>query len=577
MFNALEVMTLKARYCHALTALAAGLVASVPLTASAQQRGPADPNAPRLMVGVFRSADKTSGVQAADAIRTRIAQDFTAKQLWVLPKNDIVANLEASGFPTNEALAAHDARALAQILRADEYIVGNVVRDTAGMRVDAFLVMTRDNKLVQPLGSYRVDKADKAAAQVSRDFKEAQKAFASERACVNAARESKYDVAIAAARKGIAEYPKSTLARICLAQALYAQKAPAEEIVKVASEVIAIDPRSKPALSLAYEAYKAQNNVEKADETLLALVAADPSDQRLLEQIANEWAASGKAAKAVPVVEQLVKDNPGDPSFLQLQMRVRLAAKDYKGGIASGEELIKADTAAATADLFSRLTAAALIDSQPQKAAQIAAQGVQKFPTNGELLATYADALTRSGQSQQAIEILNRNPKAPGAAIALARLHADAGNDDAAMTALQTAVANGDSATTVARYALSIGQNAYKAANASKTAADFEKAIKYLEFSDKTSASPEAKFLLGATAFSLGGQQLQQAQTLARGNNAQKAEGCTVSRAAQANFLTAQTNLPAGGSFSPDATKQLLTQLGQFAPYADQFVKALCK
>ncbi|MGZ8469958.1 MAG: hypothetical protein ACXW61_10375, partial [Gemmatirosa sp.] len=107
------------------------------------------------MVGVFRSADKTSGVQAADAIRTRISQDLTAKQLWVLPKNDIVANLEASGFPTNEALAPHDARALAQILRADEYIVGNVVRDSAGMRVDAFLVMTRDNRLVQPLGSYR--------------------------------------------------------------------------------------------------------------------------------------------------------------------------------------------------------------------------------------------------------------------------------------------------------------------------------------------------------------------------------------------------------------------------------------
>ncbi len=581
MFNALEVMTLKARYCQALTALAAGLVASVPFAAQAQQRGPADPNAPRLMVGVFRSADKTSGVQAADAIRTRVAQDFTAKQLWVLPKNDIVANLEASGFPTNEALAPHDARALAQILRADEYLVGNVVRDSAGQRVDAFVVMTRDNKLVQPLGSYRVDKADKAAGPVVNEFKAAQKAFDDVRACENSARESKYDAAIAAARKGIAEYPKSTLARLCMAAAMQAAKAPADEILKVAQEVIAIDARSKPALTIAYEAYKAQNNTDKADETLLALVAADPSDQRLLEQIANEWAGSGKAAKAVPVVEQLVRDNPGDPSFLQLQMRVRLAANDLKGGITAGEELIKADTAAATAALFTRLAAAALVDSQPQKAAQLAAQGVQKFPTNGDLLATYAEALTKSGQSQQAVEVLNRavqaNPKAPGIQLALARLYADQGNDQGAMTALQAAVANGDSASTVARYALAIGQTAFRAAGASKQAADYEKAIRYLEFSDKTSASPEAKFLLGYTAFSLGGQQLQQAQTLSRGNASQKAEGCTVSKAAQANFLTAQTNLPAGGSFNPQATQQALTQLGQFAPYADQFVKALCR
>lgn len=573
MFNALEVMTLKARYCYALTVLAAGVVASAPVAADAQtSRGAADPNAPRLMVGVFRSADKTSGVQAADAIRTRISQDVTPKQLWVLPKNDITANLEASGFPTNEALAPHDARALAQILRADEYIVGNVLRDSAGMRVDAFLVMTRDNKLVQPLGSYRVDKADKAAGQISKDFRDAQKAFDDERACVNAARESKYDVAIAAARKGIADYPRSTLARICMAQAMFAQKAPPDEIIKVAQEVIAIDPRSKPALQLAYESYKAKNDTAKSDETLLALVAADPSDQRLLEQIANEWAASGKAAKAVPVVEQLVKDNPGDPSFLQLQMRVRLAAKDYKGGIASGEELIKADTAAATAALFTRLATAAVLDSQPQKAAQLAAMGVQKFPNDGDLLGTYADALTRAGQSQQAMEVLTRalqaNPKLPGAYATLARMQAEAGQDEQALASLQQAVANGDSAATVARYALAIGQTAYRAANSAKTLPAYEKAIRYLEFSDKTAASDEAKFLLGVTALGQGQMLLQEAQ---------KAKGCTQARGAQAAFTTAQANLPSGGRINPQGAQQALAGLNQLSPYADQMVKAFCK
>ena len=431
---------------------------------------------------------------------------------------------------------------------------------------------TRDNKLVQPLGSYRVSKPDQAAGQISKDFRDAQKAFQSERNCVNAARESKFDVAIAAARKGMAEYPKSTLARICLANVYYQQKASPDSIIKLASEVIAIDPRSKPALSLAYESYKAANQTEKAEETLLQLVSADPSDQKLLEQVASELAGSGKAAKAVPVVNQLVRDNPGDPGFLQLQMRVKLAAKDYKGGIASGEELMKADTASATADLFSRLTAAALIDSQPQKAAQIAAMGVQKFPTNGDLLGSYADALTKAGQSQQAMEILTRavqaNPKTPGAYSALARLQADAGQDDAAFASLQQAVTNGDSASQVALYALSIGQVSYRAANVAKTREAYEKAIRYLEFSDKTSGSDEAKFLLGVTALSFGQSQLQEAQ---------KSKSCPVAKEAQANFATAQINLPRGGKFNPSATQQALAGLTQLSPYADQLVKALCK
>ena len=573
MFNALEVMTLKARYCQALTAIAAGVVVSLPLTATAQARRVApDANAPRLMVGVFRSADKAQGVQTADAIRSRIESDAGGKQLYVLPKVDIEKTLEASGFPTTEALAAHDARALAQLLRADEYIVGNVVRDSAGLRVDANLVLTRDNSLVQPLGSYRVDKGDKAASAISRDFREAQKAFDDERACYIAAREQKYDVALAAARKGIAEYPKSTLARLCMAQVMTQQKAAPAEILKAAQEIIAIDPRSRPALQLAYEAYKTANDTAKADETLLALISADPTNQRLLEQVANEWAAGGKAAKAVPVVEQLVRDNPGDPSFLTLQMRVKLAAKDYKGGIAAGEELLKADTAAATADLFTRLATAAVLDSQPQKAAQLAAQGVQKFPANGDLLATYADALTRSGQSQQAKEVLTKavaaNPKTPGAHAALAQLHADAGENDQALAALQQAVTNGDSASNVARYALAIGQKQYRKATGSKAKEDYASADKFLQFANTTASTPEAALLLGLNSLSYG-------QTLLV--ESQKTKSCDTVKQASTLLTTAQTTLPAAGKANPQAAQQGLSALGQLMPYAEQMTKAVCR
>jgi hypothetical protein len=70
MVNALEVTPLKARFPKALTAIAAGLVAGLPLAAGAQntsapqQRGTPDPNAPRVVVTIFRAADKNGGVQA---------------------------------------------------------------------------------------------------------------------------------------------------------------------------------------------------------------------------------------------------------------------------------------------------------------------------------------------------------------------------------------------------------------------------------------------------------------------------------------------------------------------------------
>jgi tetratricopeptide (TPR) repeat protein len=588
MFNALEVTTLKARFYQALSALAAGLV-GLPLALGAQATRTPDPNAPRLMVGVFRSAEKNLGVQTADAIRARLTSDVPVRSLWVIPKQDITNTLDASGFPTTEALAPHDARALGQLLRADEYIVGNIVRDSAGYRVDAQLVLTRDNSLVQPLGSFRADRPDRAAPAVSNAFRAAQRQFEAERNCVRGAREKKYAEAITAARRGIADYPQATLARICLANVYIDQRdAATNDALKkayndsasiVSREILNVDPLSRRALTIQYDALRAAND-PAATDVLLRLAAADPQNSQLIERVINELAAGGQAARAVPFVNKLVSDNPGDPNALQLQYKVKFAAKDFKGGLAAGQELLRADTAYATADLYSRLIAAAVQDSQPQLASQFAAQGVAKFPDNGDLLVTYAQALRSAGQNQQAIEVLNRaaqrNPKIPNLYSSQARIFADLGQHEQALQALQTAVQQGDSAANVALYAVQIGQAQQRSANASKKAEDFESAIRYLEFARRTSATPEGQFLLGATALTYGQSQLLQAQNLSKSPSSRGA-ACTATKAAQAQFVTAQTNLPAGGKFNPQLTSQLLSGLSQLSPAADQFAKALCK
>jgi len=94
-FNVLEVTTVKVLQRRAITL--AGLVSGIALTAApaallAQANGRApDPNATRFLVPVFRSADKALGVQAADAVRSRVGQDLGSRDAYVLTKEDIEA------------------------------------------------------------------------------------------------------------------------------------------------------------------------------------------------------------------------------------------------------------------------------------------------------------------------------------------------------------------------------------------------------------------------------------------------------------------------------------------------------
>ncbi len=558
------------------------LAALLPLASGrAQQRGTPDANAPRVMVAVFRSADKSSGVRAADAVRDRLINDFNLKQLYVLPKADVNANLEASGFPTNEALAPHDARALAQQLRADEYLTGTVSNAGGQTRVDAVMVLTRDNSLTQPLGSYQVGKPDQAAQQISREFEAAQRAFTAERDCVNNARDKKYAEAEAAAQRGIAAYPKSTLARVCLANIYVAQrdqdttkaarvKTYNDSALGVARQILTLDANSLPALRIQYAGLQAAGQRDSATNVLLRLVAADPTNTRLREQVINEYAANGQAASALPLVKQLVTDNPGDPSYLQLQTRVQLAAKDYKGAVTSFQELAKEDTTSATADLYSRVAIGARIDSQPQVASQLLAEAVKRYPNNGGLLSDYADALAASGQTQQALDLLNRtaqaNPKTPGLYTAMANLYTQLKRPDDAFKALQQAAANGDSASTIGDAAVNLGASAYQAASASKSVADYQRAISILEFANKTNRTDRGQFFLGVASLGLGGQLLQ---------DAQKNRSCEAVAGARTAFTAAQLNLPAGGRVNPQGAQQALAALAQYSPYPDQLGAAL--
>jgi tetratricopeptide (TPR) repeat protein len=546
----------------------------VPSVASAQYNRVPDPNATRVMVAVFRSGEKGLGVQAADALRSRVNSEFPFKQVYVLPKQDITATLEASGFPTTEALEAHDQKALASLLRADEYIIGDVTKTAAGVSVEAAMVLARDNALVQPLGTYEAKNVGEASALISKELKEARKQIDAEKKCMNAGRQQQHDAAIAAAKEGIAAYPKATLARICWANVLIDQKAPAAEQLAVAREIVEIDAKSRPGLAIMAQAYKEMGQRDSSVLTLTRLLATDPKNPRLQKDVVDElMSADPKVAR--PVIDQAVEANPGDPDLLRTRWIILLSQGAFKEAFAQGEELVRLDTALADTTYFIRTARAFVADSQPQKAAEFASKGLAKFPGHPALVYEQIVALKSSGQLQPALEALDRAvaAKVPVENESVLRITIlkDLGKGDEVFPAIRAAIAAGDTTENLRLLALQSANDLYKKASASKSNEDWAAAVDALKYVDTVipaTYKAQGQFLLGATYVQYGYAKLQAAQ---------QAKTCAPAKEAKDMFVEAQILLPRGGSFSPDAMRQLMGQVMQLDPYADQLIKAVCK
>jgi tetratricopeptide (TPR) repeat protein len=307
-------------------------------------------------------------------------------------------------------------------------------------------------------------------------------------------------------------------------------------------------------------------------EALGALAASDPTNIKQVQDVIAEYAHLGHANDAVPLVRDLVQNNPGDPQLLNLAWLVYLNAKDYNDAITTGVEMVRVDTAAATGDYYSRLAGAYSAMNQPQKAAETAALGVRKFPNDPNLALFNAQALYKSGQMLQALDAAKRvvagNPKNASGYFLLATVQDSLNQYDDLANTLQNARTNGVDPGALSQLALKQGSDAYKAGQGSKDRADFQRAIKFLQLSDQLQSSADAKFLLGASAFSLG-----QSATI----DANEKKSCDLARTARDAFNLAQMNLPAGGQKYPNEAAQLLTAIPQFTPAVDNEVKRFCK
>jgi tetratricopeptide (TPR) repeat protein len=529
---------------------------------------------PRFMVPVLRSNERNLGAQAADQLRERMGGDFMMRTLWVIPKSDIDNALEQSGYSKTEPLNSNDAKQLANLIRAEEYVEGTVNKTAAGYEFEGFLLLVRGEGMVQPLPKIAGAKMGDIAKGISSALDAARKPLDDIKKCTLNARQSKFGEAIADANKGIKDYPNSVMSRVCLLEIANAQKWGADSIIKFSEDVIRLHPQNRRALALVSDAYGEKKMDEQQIKALTTLLALDPTNARLTETVVNIIAASGKPEVARPIIDEAVKQNPGDPSLIRLQWRIYLALKEYKQAAAIGEEMVKADTAAADTSFFTRLASAYLLAGDTAKAAETAARGTAKFANNAGLWMLQGQLARQAGQASQSLVALRKavavEPKTAGANLMIAQTFGDMNQTDSMVVALKAAEAAGDSKETIGGMALTAGNKMYRAWNATnpKDPAAAEPILALLGYADTVSPSPTAKFLQGVINLVVG-------QTLLQSNAQTKS--CDVANKASDALTNANMLIPQGAKAFPDQAGQLMQALQQFTPYADSQKKALCK
>ena len=529
---------------------------------------------PRFMVPVLRSNERNLGAQVADALRERMGGDFMMRTLWVIPKTDIDNALEQSGYSKTEPLNPNDAKQLANLIRAEEYVEGTVARTASGYEFDGYLLLVRGDGMVQPLPKVSGAKPGDIAKGISGAVDAARKPLEEIKRCTLAARQNKYGEAIAEAQKGLKDYPNSVMARMCILEIANSQKWGADSIIKYAEDVLTLHKENRRALALVSDAYGEKKLDEKQIRALTTLLSLDPTNARLTETVVNIIAASGKPEVARPIIDEAVKQNPGDPSLIRLQWRIYLALKEYKQAAAIGEEMVKADTAAADTVFYTRIASAYLLSGDTAKAAEAAGRGTARFPQNTGLWMLQGQLARQAGQASQALVAFRKavaiEPKTLGANLMIAQAFGDMGQPDSMVAALQAAEAAGDSKETIGGMALTQGNKLYREWNAQtpKNVDNAPRILAMLAYSDKVNPSPTAKFLSGVINLVIG-------QTLLQSNAQTKS--CDVANKASDALTNANMLIPQGAKAFPDQAGQLMQALQQFTPFADNQKKTLCK
>ena len=594
-------MSRRAAACASLCVLTTGVAARV-----SSQSGKEAASEPKfttqvMIVPAFLGADRGASSRGADIVRSRVAGAFPKSELKMISAGDMDDWFRRSGFDENPALSDGELKEMARKFRADERITGTLTRRPDGsIRIDAALSLVRDLRLTQPIVASGAS-VQLAADAVAAEAIAARRQLSPLRQCENADREGNARAAAAAATTAIALYARAVPARVCLLNALSHLEVSADSVIAVSKATLAVAPENAVALEDLAQALDAKGQPRDAAPVWTKLLATDSTSDVMIEKVVNALAREGFPNLAAPIIDRGTDAHPDNLPLLKVRWLVHLAENDWKGAVLAGEQMLARDQAAQSdPDFYARLATALRSDGKSERALAVAANAVAKFPESAPLYVLYlqilkseadsalqrglaafpdnaevhvlaAQTFKSSGNAAAALAETKRalaaNPKLPHGYLQLAQLEIDAGETDSAFAAIELASRSGEDSTTVAQFALARGNALFKASGTTQKRDDFQRAMEFLAFAARIMPSPEAKFLVGASALSIG----QSAAT-----EAAPAKSCELSKLADSSLTEAEINLVAGGAAAPDAAKQYLDYVAKLRPYVADELKTFC-
>lgn len=551
-------------------------------------------------------SDLRFGRRMGDEVRDRLEDLVHKRETKLVDGYEIRESLAEAGYGADTVLSLSELRQQGEYFRTDEIVLGVATRlPKDSVRLHGQLILWRDLRQRQPVGPVVAENGDRAARQFAAAVNSARTQLKYQRRCENALRDGDGRRAIAHAREGIAAYGRGALVRTCLVWALRATGAHPQETLGEAQALLAIDREAFHALEAAAIALDTLKRRAEAADMWLRLVATDSMNLELVERVVWAMAEGGNARRAEPLIVRVSDANPDNMRLMRQKWRVANDTRNWPLAVDAGEKLLAADAEAGRDSLFyQRLAAAYRANGQVFKAMEIIARGVSVFPGDARLYAMYAQFVKEEADTvlprglalhPGSAELLALNAKelrargrvaealdASRKAVELdstiaqgrlmvAQAEIDLGRPDSALATLRRAVAAGEDAGAVAQFALSKGNVLFRAANGTKSRADFQLAMRFLALADSLRSTPQTKFLLGASALSVAQTALTDAPALKV-----REESCTVAQLGAESLPVAREGLTAGQDISPEATKQYLEYLDLISPYAEKQIAAFC-
>lgn len=288
-----------------------------------------------------------------------------------------------------------------------------------GFRVTAQIISPESNAEFQAEPFVTNDKKE-AAQQIFTQFTTWTQVLANTSFCGEYLNSQQYDQALENCDKALAIDPNHKAAKYLRAQALD-QLGRDEEALAEYEKMLAENPFDQEVIYRAALVALSLEKTEVARQHFIKYLELDPQNTAVRMQIAGDQAKAGDFEGALTVVEGGMKGDSIDAALqayaggLALQAAQKRAETDSAGARPFYEKAIQYLTPTYTANgaqtdigVLTNMLVAYIALGDLQKTADFAKKVLETHPENAQIWTLYAQTLQKLGQTQEAVEALNR-------------------------------------------------------------------------------------------------------------------------------------------------------------------------